>query len=163
MPDVHTSRVFAVIGRLYTLLADETTFTQNPKMAEKPKVFLGGTALDESLEPIIIIGIPDDQPALDFATVGQVGVDEKFGLRVYVGALCQGQSGPTALARLGELVGTVESALRDQTTGRPKGGFTGPVYGCIWWRIARISPRLGKDTEGIVASADLDIVFQTRI
>lgn len=157
---VTTSQTFPTMARLYTLLHDETTFTQHPQSNEMPLVVFGGVINETSRELIVILGAPPDVPTLDFAVLGVVGIDEEFAVRIVVVSSVPGMDGPAVLARLGVLTSTIEISLRNQTTGRPAGINIASV---LWHRVARIMPTLALGAEGVVGECAVDVVFRSRI
>lgn len=155
-----TTQVFPVMARLYTLLFTETSFSVNPQSGEAPLVVFGGLVTEESREPIVILGAPPDAPALDFAVLGVVGHDEVFAIRIVAATMVPGMTGAQVVTRLGQLTATIETALRNQTTGRPQGININAV---LWHHVARITPTLGLMKEGVWGEVSIDVLFRARI
>ena len=156
---VTTTQVFPAMARLYDLLSAETTFPPHDS-GDTPLVVFGGLVNEASRELIVILGAPPDTPEIDFADLGVVGHDEVFVIRIAVATMVPGQFGTDVMARLGELTATIETALRDQTTGRPVGINISAI---LWHRIGRIMPSLSLGPEGVEGQCLIDIVFRSRI
>lgn len=169
---VTTTRSFACATQLFTILT-AATWPAHPTVGGTPTVVLGGLVGGEAGREVVAVqGTPPGKPTIDFATLGQVGHDEHFGLRVFIGTYIPGQAktkpadnpnGVDVLARITALTAVVETTVRDQTTGKPAGGFNTLGFQVPWWRVARIDWALALGPEGIVGHAEIDIAFFARI
>ena len=159
-----TTTIFAAFLALHDLL-EAQTWPPHPTTGEAPLVHFGDTK-DVLQEGIFIMGAPAVDTERTWATLGAPSVDEKFTLRVRIGARVIGQSRREAVARIDELHAVVETALRDQTTGKPTTYFVTAVGGVQYLTVAIAStaPAFGPLPDGgDGAGADIDFAFKARI
>lgn len=149
----------------WRLLHDVLTrapWSQHPTTGELPLVIFGG-AVELPDECVIVVGQAAADTDAQWATFGQPAQDETFTLRVFVQTIVPGLDSVAAFARLQQLVSIVERSLRDETNGKPIGGFEQTITGVLWHSVARVSPQLIVTPEGAGANADVDVSFRSRI
>lgn len=157
------SLVLDAWAELYELLAPSTLWPAHPVTGHVP-VVVWGDDVEIFDEAVFVLGEVPVGSQIEWATYGAPSMTERFTLRVFIGSKVPGTKREEAFARLKQLVQVVETALRDQTTGRPAGGFSASVPGVLQWRVARITPRMWVEPDvGHAANADIDIEFVTRI
>jgi len=158
-----TTRVFAAWRELYKLLSD-APFPSHPRLAQPPTIIWGDDTEPRD-EAIYITGTAPDRSASTWGTYGAPSLDETFTLRIIVGTKVSGTKREETYERLEELVNVIETSLRDQTNGRPAGGFSATVPGVLHWRVANINPEIYPlpGNAGFGGYAEVDVAFTARI
>ena len=169
-----STRVYAAWECLYALLDTPDRFTRHPRTGEAPLVIFGdvdGVAMQLPNEAVIVVGVPDGDPAEGFYTFGAPSKSQTFRLQVIVRTTVEGSTRKETFGRLRDLTSSIERALRSAVNGNlaPPAGdptsFYAPDPGpqCSWWGIAAHTPSLGPTPTGFGAVADLKIEFQAHI
>jgi len=163
---ITTSRVFACARRTLTLLQD-AAWPLHVALQEPPTVVFGGLEGNAAADEMIVVnGFPEDPSQINFLTMGYVMNKETFALRISVATAVAGQDGSTVFDRCEELADVIQRLFRDQTTGKPIGGFSWTdAYDCSCesWIATHPVFDIGPGPEGIVGDVTIDVVFNARI
>lgn len=166
MTAVYSSKVWACWDGMYDTLA-AVAWTAHPSTGKVPPVRFAGSR-DIAKEMITVPGMKPPTDGSEYATMGVVGRDEAFTLIVYlwsevagyVDTTGNGDPSRAARNRVRDLTALVETAFRDQTTGRPAGIA---VAGVWKWEVTAVVPAIGVIEGGYGADCTIDITFTARI
>ncbi len=155
---------------------DGITFPVHPDNPQGPLVAFGGLVKGQANRELVVIqGVPENPPQIDVATLGQLRYDELFILRIFVATMLPGRNrvdktgltGMDVFNRLEELSDAVQWAFRDPDDGQPIGGFSRMEAdgdcGAVTWRVVTPNPQIAMTDEGIQGTADIDVIFTTRL
>jgi hypothetical protein len=155
----HTSRVPVCWTALYDALT-AATWPAHPTTGRTPVPDYGGdqNVLDEAV--IVPGSAPPGGASQEWRTMGDVTKEEVFRLVIVMWTRVPGRTAVQAKERIEALEAVAEAALRDQTTGLPKGISEAGVR---VWSVADVEFAVGPDTEGFSASCRMEIQFTCRI
>lgn len=166
----HTTLIFDCWERLYEALGGlpdggpSPAWPAHPTTGDLPTVAFGGIR-DEMLEMVTLPGRPvTDQATQRWITSGRPSKEEDFTLDVVLWTDVPGTTALEANRRLRELVAVVETALRDQVTGRPIDIGMDQTDGLKQWGVGQVVPNVYPlVAEGFGASCRIGVEFMTRL